>query len=71
MKQKVSEVENALNDLCNENEMELIEHLNIDPEKHLNYSKIPLTEAHFSSNTESPASGSYQARDRVCHAEPA
>ena len=37
-----SKVNHVLHDLCNENEIELIEHLNIDPEKHLNNSKIHL-----------------------------
>ena len=37
-----SKVNPVLRDLCNENEIELIEHLNIDPEKHLNNSKIHL-----------------------------
>ena len=37
-----SKVNHVLHDLCNENEIDFIEHLNIDPEKHLNNSKIHL-----------------------------
>ena len=37
-----SKVNHVLHDLCNENEIEFIEHRNIDPEKHLNNSKIHL-----------------------------
>ncbi len=39
---KRSKVNHVLHDLCNENEIEFMEHLNIDPEKHLNNSKIHL-----------------------------